>query len=62
MCNARALHREETERLYKPDDPRHGRSPYDPLVVRKPREDSVGHWWVYIERHGSNILSIEDAA
>jgi hypothetical protein len=62
MCNARKLHRDETKRLYpEKTDPRHNRSPYDPLVVRNPAEDEIGHWWVYIEPHGSNILSIEAA-
>lgn len=62
MCTARALHRDETKRLYpERTDPRHGRSPYDKLVVRRPVVDETDHWWVYIEPHGQNILSIEAA-
>ncbi len=59
MCKARSLQRDETKRLYPTNDPRHNRSPYDSFVVRNPAEDDAGHWWVYIEPHGSNILSIE---
>jgi hypothetical protein len=62
MCTCRALHRDETKRMYERTDPQWGRSPYDKLVVRQPVEDDgPGHWWVYIEPHGSNILSIEAA-
>ena len=62
MCQCRALGRDETMRLYPRDDKRHGRSPYDVLVVRKPVKDDNNEWWVYIEKHGSNILAVEDAA
>jgi hypothetical protein len=59
MTNYRALQRDETRRIYAPDDVRWGKSPYDAFVVRRPREDPDGLWWVYIEPHGSNILAIE---
>ena len=59
MQNARVLTRKESTRLYAPDDPRYNHCEYDYLVVRKPIEDTAGHWWVYIEAHGSNILTVE---
>ena len=59
MHQARALQRERHKRLYATNDPAWGSSEYDQFMVRKPREDAAGHWWVYIEPAGSNILSIE---
>ena len=44
----RVLDREETTRIYEPDDPRHGVSAYDPLIIRAPK-NMLGEWWVLIE-------------
>lgn len=55
---ARTLSRDEARRIYPSDDPRHGVSPYDPLIVRMPRE-ADGKWWVYIEPR-SLLGTIED--
>ena len=59
MHQARALQRALHRRLYTEDDPRYGRSEFDRLMVRQPREDDLGHWWVYIERSNSRVLSVE---
>jgi len=59
MHQARALQRQLHRRLYAADDVRHGRSEFDKLMVRQPREDDIGHWWVYIERSNSRVVSIE---
>jgi len=49
MHQYRSLERRQSKRLYDRDDIRHGKSEFDPLVV-KVREDTEGHWWVYVER------------
>jgi hypothetical protein len=49
LHQARALDRQKARRMYPSNDPRHGASIYDPLIV-KVREDISGDWWVYIER------------
>ena len=59
MHQARALQRAMHKRIYTSDDPKHGRSEFDRLMVRQPREDDAGHWWVYIERSNSRVLSVE---
>lgn len=59
MHQARALQRSLHRRLYPEDDPRWGRSDFDRLMVRQPREDDAGHWWVYIERTNSRVISVE---
>ena len=59
MHQARALHRAHLRRVYAEDDHRYGRSEFDRLMVRQPREDEAGHWWVYIERSNSRVVSVE---
>lgn len=59
LNQARALRALENQRLYPKDDPAWGKTDYDHLIVRKPREDDEGKWWVYVEPAGSNILTIE---
>lgn len=59
LHQARSLQRDEHKRIYERNDPRWGASEYDKLIVRSPREDGAGHWWVYLELAGSNILSFE---
>jgi hypothetical protein len=59
MHQARALLREENQRLYERHDPSWGKTDYDHLVVKKPVRDDAGDWWVYIQPAGSNILTIE---
>lgn len=49
MHQARALHRQQSRRLYPAGDIRSGASIYDPLVIRV-REDVEGDWWVYVEK------------
>ena len=44
---ARKLNRELAKEMFEPDHPDHGKSVYDPLVVRV-HSDGDG-WWVYIE-------------
>lgn len=55
---ARALDRTESRRIYKPDDRLYGKSEFDVLVC-KLREDADHEWWVYIERHGREVLAVE---
>lgn len=50
MQQGRALQRKESMRLHKRDEPGYNKSSYDVLVVRQPREDEDGLWWVYVER------------
>jgi hypothetical protein len=45
---ARQLSREEAKEIYSFDHPLYNISPYDPLIIRRPRE-IAGKWWVYIE-------------
>ena len=59
MHQARSLQRQETCRLYEPTDMRWGKSSYDRLTVRQPREDDNGFWWVYIEHASANIVAVE---
>lgn len=55
---ARALDRAQNRRIYDKTDRLYGKSVYDVLVCRI-REDDSGEWWVYIERHGREILAVE---
>lgn len=59
MHQARALQRQLHRRLYDANDPRYGRSEYDKLMVRQPRQDTEDMWWVYIERSNSRVVSVE---
>ncbi len=59
MHQARALQRQMHKRIYTEEDPKYGRSDFDRLMVRQPREDDAGHWWVYIERSNSKVVSVE---
>lgn len=59
MHQARALLADESRRMYPKEDPRWGKTDFDRLMVRHPVEDTEGSWWVYIERHGANILAVE---
>lgn len=59
MCQARALERAESTRLYEKSDVRWNKSSFDKLVVRNPIQDTEGGWWVYIERHGAQVTDIE---
>lgn len=60
MQQARSLQRAESRQVYEPHDTRYDKSLYDSLIVRRAVEDDNGDWWVYIQRHESNILAIED--
>lgn len=55
---ARALDRVQSKRIYPETDKLYGKSAYDVLVCRI-KEDSEGMFWVYIERHGREILAVE---
>lgn len=59
MHQARALQRALHKRIFIADDPRHGRTEFDKLTVRQPREDTSGAWWVYIERTNASVVSVE---
>lgn len=47
LHQARILLRRESLSIYAEEDPNHGASPYDSLIVRI--KDVDGHWWVYLE-------------
>ena len=60
LQQARSLVREKSKEIYSdPADPAYGTSPYDPLIVRMPREIE-GRWWVYIEPRLANADDIEE--
>jgi hypothetical protein len=59
MHQARALQRALHRKIYTLDDVRYGRSEFDKLTVRQPREDTIGNWWVYIERSNARVVSVE---
>ena len=59
MQQCRSLQRAFHRRIYPDDDPRYGRSEFDPLVVRQPRYDDVQHWWVYVERANASVVMVE---
>lgn len=58
MHQARALHRQQSRRMYPKEDIRSGASIYDPLIVRV-REDVEGDWWVYVEKQKFDPNRIE---
>lgn len=59
LNHSRKLEREQSKRIYTKTDPQWNTSEFDPLIVRvKPTAEGDG-WWVYIERHGTEIMDIE---
>jgi hypothetical protein len=58
LNHARVLVRRESQRVYERNDPRWGKSEYDILICRI-KEDEEGFHWVYLERHGTEILVVE---
>lgn len=58
MHNARAIDRQEARRIHERNTPQYGKSEYDRLCVRNPREKD-GKWWVYIEPYAQSIGGIE---
>lgn len=58
MCHARMLQREENKRLYDRGHLSWGKSIYDKLVVRL-KQGQEDNWWVYVERQGQDIKTIE---
>lgn len=55
---AKSLDRARSMRIYKPEDPLYGKSEYDILTCLL-KEDASGEWWIYIERHGREVLAVE---
>lgn len=49
---ARKLDRARSREVYKPGDPGYDTSVFDTIVCRL-RDDTEGHWWVYLERNES---------
>ena len=49
LNTARRLMRDENKKVFTPDDPQHGTSPYDPFVFRI-MIDTTGCHWVYIQK------------
>ena len=60
LHQARILLRRESLSIYAEEDPNHGASPYDSLMVRIREADDS--WWVYIEPRVVNGLIEELAA
>lgn len=58
MNQARVLERDEAKRLYPREDHRWNKSGYDNLANRI-REGADGSWWLYVERHGQDIVTVE---
>ena len=55
----RKLEREESKRVYERSDPKWNTSEFDPLIVRIKAAAEDDGWWVYIERHGADIITVE---
>jgi hypothetical protein len=56
----RALLRKESRRMYEKTDPQYDKSTYDCLMVKKPVQSAEGDgWWIYIKRHGQEIIASE---
>ena len=60
LHQARILLRRESLSIYAEEDPNHGASPYDSLMVRIREADDS--WWVYIEPRAVNGAIEELAA
>ena len=60
MNQFRSLDREANKRIYKREEPGWGTSAYDGYIVKRPVAGAEGTYWVYIEPHGSNVLSMEE--
>lgn len=58
LHTARTIVRQDNTSVYDTDHPMHGRSIYDPLVVREPREED-GKIWLYIEKISIEKLEIQ---
>ena len=59
MHQLRKLLRDESRRMYERDEPAYDKSEFDGLIVRTPRADTEGGWWVYIQPHGIVITDVE---
>lgn len=59
MQQARVLERAQNARLYPSDHPQHGNCQYDKLIIRKPRADEDGFFWIYIEHISANVDVVE---
>lgn len=57
LHTARSMDRMEARKVYPPDDPAHGISVYDILVVKIKQAEE--QWWVYIEPRGL-VRQVED--
>jgi hypothetical protein len=60
MHRFREIDRRDNAESYEKGHPLHGRSVYDQCVVRRPRVDSEGKWWVYIEKMDVSTMVIEE--
>lgn len=62
LSQARVLLREESRRLYEPDDPRYGKCEYDNLHCRivPAAAPDEGKAWVYVEPRSLQILAVEE--
>lgn len=59
MNYARRLQREEACRLYPDDDPRWGKTSWDPYKITI-AEDTEGSWWIYVEPVTVNLGYVEE--
>jgi hypothetical protein len=58
LHSARTIDREDNRVVYPPDHKLHGRSVYDPLVIRL-RQLTKDEWTMYIERFNIEALDIK---
>jgi len=61
LHRARLIHRQDNAELYDQGHPMHNASPFDVLVVRI-KEDTEGGTWLYIERGGIDLTTVESLA
>jgi hypothetical protein len=59
MHTARSLQREESRRVYQPEDKRYDKSENDKYLIKYPVADDNGEWWVYVKPISASILAVE---
>jgi len=60
LHSARDIDRRHNKALYEVGHALHGASAYDTLIVRDPKPDAEGNWWLYVERNDEIKPHIED--
>ena len=60
MHQARTIDRNDNKKVYEPGHKMHGCSAYDVVSVSRPRMDTEGEWWLYIEPNDRVDVHIEE--